>query len=267
MDKKVNRGQLRTLRSIFDDYCRVLAPLLSGYLRVAATAEVISVEEMLYSEFVGDLSNPCLLSVVELEPLKGLALVELSSNIGNTAIDRLLGGSGTDDGGAGGFSEIEKNLLKRIVIQMLRPLPEVWSGVATISPRHLRIETNARLAQIAQPSDNVVLAATSIKVGMSEGLLNFCMPVAVMEPVLCSPGISDCDETEDENVDVTAVIGRAFIAESDFAKLAVGDVIPLNAHADSDLEIFVGSLKKFYGKPGVSRGKNAVRIAAVSEKE
>jgi flagellar motor switch protein FliM len=49
--------------------------------------------------------------------------------------------------------------------------------------------------------------------------------------------------------------------------LQIGDVITLDSYLNADFQVMVGDLLKFYGKPGTSRGKNAIQITSVINKE
>jgi len=282
--QKINKEQQRTLEIMYDSYCRTLASFLSGYLRTAVFIEVVSAEQVTFNEFTNTLTNPCILSIAEFSPLKGSVILELSANIGYAIIDRILGGPGTGIKRMRDFSEIEKILLERFVAHLLAPLPEAWANVAPIKPALERIETNSQFAQIVPPTDMTALVTIMIKVGAVEGLMNFCLPIAVIDPVLdrlytrywfSSNRGSDGEDyagdlqhkIETADINVSAVIGRTRVMVSDFVHLSVGDIIPLDSYITSDLEIFVGPLRKFKAKPGISRGKNAFQITSLIERE
>jgi flagellar motor switch protein FliM len=68
-------------------------------------------------------------------------------------------------------------------------------------------------------------------------------------------------------VPVSAVVGRTRITVNDFVHLQKGDIIPLDSYTTSDMQIMVGSLPKFYAKPGISKGRNAIQITSLLERE
>ena len=282
--QKINKEQQRTLEIMYDSYCRALASFLSGYLRTAVTIDVVSAEQVTFNEFTNTLTNPCILSIAELSPLKGSIILELSANIGYAIIDRILGGPGTGLKRMRDFSEIEKILLERFISHLLVPLPEAWANVTPLRPNLERIETNSQFAQILDPMEMTALVTISVKIGAVEGLMNFCLPIAVIEPVLdrlytrfwysSATELDGDDYVEDlqqkiETADIklSAVIGRTRIMVSDFVNLSVGDIIPLDSYITSDLDVFVGPLRKFRAKPGISRGKNAIQITSLIERE
>jgi flagellar motor switch protein FliM len=68
-------------------------------------------------------------------------------------------------------------------------------------------------------------------------------------------------------VPVSAVVGKTTIMVNDFVSLQKGDVLKLDSYVNSDLEIRVGNLHKFYAKPGTVRGRYAFQISTLVEKE
>jgi flagellar motor switch protein FliM len=281
---KFNKDQLRTLENIFDNYARQVSSFLTGYLRTATTLEVASSEQIMYRDFNVALSNPAVLAMVEFHPLKGTVIVDMSTNIAYAIIDRILGGPGFGLKKLRDFSEIEKILLERVILQMLNYLPEPWENVLTVKPRLEKIETNSQFAQIIGPTEMVALVVLSIKVGSSEGTINICLPHLVMEPIMDKLYTKfwyiQRDEVSKENyrghledqlertlVPVTALVGKTNIMVTDFINLQVGDIIKLDSYYNSDMRVMVGNMLKFNAKPGISRGKNAIQITSLIEKE
>ncbi|MCL1988146.1 MAG: FliM/FliN family flagellar motor C-terminal domain-containing protein, partial [Firmicutes bacterium] len=68
-------------------------------------------------------------------------------------------------------------------------------------------------------------------------------------------------------VPVSAVVGKTNIMVSDFVNLQKGDVLKLDSYLDSELEIMIGNMLKFYAKPGTIKGKYAFQISTFIEKE
>jgi flagellar motor switch protein FliM len=281
---KFNREQLRTLETIFDNFARSTSSFLTGYLRTATHLEVSSSEEIMYRDFNVALANPVVLSMIELAPLKGTVIADLSSNVGYAIIDRILGGPGFGLNKMRDFSEIEKILLERVMLQILSFLPEPWESVIPLRPRLEKIETNTQFAQIISPTDKVALVVLTIKIGSSEGNISFCLPHRVLEPIVdrlymrlwfAQREEENKDlyrerlevELERAKVPVSVQVGRSKIMVSDFVNLQVGDIIPLDSYVTSDVDVYIGSMHKFRAKPGTSRGKFAVQITDLIERE
>ena len=69
------------------------------------------------------------------------------------------------------------------------------------------------------------------------------------------------------DVPVKAVLGTSQITVNDFMNLQVGDCIRLDARVDSDMNIYVGNIKKFTALPGASDDCYAVRVTSVIREE
>lgn len=278
---KFNKEQLRALEIIFENYSRVISSFLSGYLRTSTSIEVVNAEQVTYGEFNNSLVNPVILSIIEFKPFKGSIILEMSANLGFSIIDRILGGPGLSIKKLRDFSEIEKILLERVVLQLVNYLVEPWENISPIEPRLEKIETNSQLAQIISPNEMMALVTLSVKIGTIEGLINFCIPHIVIEPSMKRLNTKYWFTTktvkedtsiykekietqlEETEVPVSVLIGKTNINIGDFLNLQVGDIIPVDSYISSDLNVMVGNLLKFQGKPGVSRGKNAIQITSL----
>lgn len=281
---KFGKEQLRTLEVIFEGFARLASSFFTGYLRTSVQLEVVNAEQMTYNEFNNSLLNPVVLGIVDFKPLKGSIILDLSSQIGYAIIDRILGGSGEALKKSRDFTEIEKILLSRVLSEMVNFLVEPWENVCAINPKFDKLETNAQFAQIISPNEMISLVTLSIKVGEIDGMINFCIPYLVIEPIIGNLNTKHwftVNEDEDlsrfrpsveqklelAKIPVSVVVGRTSITVDEFIGLQVGDVITLDSYVDSDFRVMVGNLLKFYAKPGLSRGKNAIQITSVVRKE
>ncbi|MCT4688235.1 flagellar motor switch protein FliM [Vallitalea sp.] len=281
---KFSKEQLRTLEIIFEHYARLISTTLPAYLRTATQVDVVNSEAISYSEFANALSNPILLGVVDFSPLKGSFVVDLSVNIGYAIIDRLLGGKGEPLDRERDFSEIEVLLIEKILVICIQNMREPWKNVVELSPRLEKIETNSQFAQVISPTDVVALITLSIKIGPVEGLMNFCIPYLCLEPIMDKLNtkywFSTIQKTNEElykeiiehqidnvKIPIKAVLGKSSISVNDFVNLQKGDIIKLNNKVDSEMEVYVGNIKKFKGKPGIFNHKNAIKITSIIREE
>lgn len=281
---KFAKDHLKTLNIIHDNYARLVTNFLTGYLRTLVQVDVVTVETLAYSDFSNSISNPAILGVVDFTPLSGSIIFEMAPPIAYALIDRILGGKGNPMEKMREFTEIELAIIERIMIQILNLMREPWENVISIRPRLERIETNAQFAQIISPNEMVALITLSARVGDVEGMINICIPHMVVEPIVSKLSTkfwfanTEKEVTEETKksiekkiektkVRVRAILGKATISVNDFLELQPGDVLPLDASVDGDLEVMVGELTKFRAKPGVRRNKVALKITEVIKKE
>lgn len=60
---------------------------------------------------------------------------------------------------------------------------------------------------------------------------------------------------------------RSTISVNDFLNLQVGDCIRLDSRVDTDMNVYVGNIKKFTALPGTDRDSYAVQITSVIREE
>ena len=281
---KFSKEHLRTLEIIFEHYSRLISTNLPVYLRKNVQVSVASSETVTFSEFSNALSNPSVLGIVNFAPLNGNIIIEIATNLCYTMLDRMLGGSGQPLEKSREFSDIELTILQKLLVMFTQLLREPWKNVVDISPVLSRLETNPQFAQVIAPSDMIAIVTLNMKIGDVEGMLNICLPFFTLEDVIDKLNtkywFSTMQENHDEHyeeyiesmirrvdVPIKAVLGKSTISVSDFLNLQVGDCIRLDSRVDTDMEVYVGNIKKFTALPGTEKDSYAVQITSVIREE
>ena len=281
---KFSKDHLRTLEIIFEHYGRLLSTNLPVYLRKSVQVDVINSEAVTFSEFTNALSNPVLLGITHMEPLKGNVIMELAPKLGYAMVDRMLGGLGQPLEKNRDFSEIELLIIERVFTICVNLMIEPWANVVKLKPKLERIETNPQFAQIISPSEMIAIITMNIKIGDVDGLMNICLPYIALEDVMDKVNtkywyanmqamdersFQDVIETmiEKAPMPIKAVLGQSIISVNDFVNIQVGDIIRLDRKVDDELDIFVGNIKKFTALPGTSVDNYAVRVTSVIREE
>jgi flagellar motor switch protein FliM len=281
---KFAKDHLKTLHIIYENYARLLNNYLSGFLRASISVEVLAVEPLTFYEFNNAISTPAVLGIVNLKPLPGSIIIDISPNIAFAIIDRVLGGLGVGVDKIREFTEVEMALLERVMKNFIDAMRESWENIIEIQPYLEKIETNVQFAQLVSPNEITALATLSIKISGTEGMVNVCIPHMVVEPVVPKLStkfwFSTTEKTTQKEVKesiqskiqktyvpLKAVLGRTEISVHDFLDLKEGDVLPLDSKVHADVEVFVGELMKFYAKPGLKKNKMALKINKVLLRE
>ena len=281
---KFSKEHLRTLEIIFEHYSRLISTNLPVYLRKNVQVSVASSETVTFSEFSNALSNPSVLGIVNFAPLNGNIIIEIATNLCYTMLDRMLGGSGQPLEKSRDFSDIELTILQKLLVMFTQLMREPWKNVVEISPVLSRLETNPQFAQVIAPSDMIAIVTLNMKIGDVEGMLNICLPFFTLEDVMDKLNtkywFSTMQENHDEHyeeyiesmirrvdIPIKAVLGRSTISVNDFLNLQVGDCIRLDSRVDTDMNVYVGNIKKFTALPGTDRDSYAVQITSVIREE
>jgi flagellar motor switch protein FliM len=276
---KFSKEQLRTVSNMHETFARLTTTSLSAQLRSLVHVHVASVDQLTYEEFIRSIPTPTTLAVVNMDPLKGNAVLEIDPTITFCMIDRLFGGRGTTTGNKNrDLTDIEQSVMEGIIVRILANMREAWTQVIDLRPRLGQIETNPQFAQIVPPSEMVVLVTLETKVGDEEGMMNFCIPYLTIEPIISKlssqfwfSSVRRSSTTQylgtlkeklsSVDMDVVAEVGSIDLPIREVLSLRVGDVIRLtNIRVGDPLTLSVGNKKKFYCQPGVVGKKMAVQI-------
>lgn len=275
---KFSKEQIRTVSIMHETFARLTTTALSAQLRSMAHVHVASVDQLTYEEFIRSIPTPTTLAVINMDPLKGNAILEIDPAITFSIIDRLFGGQGHASKVQRDLTDIEQSVMEGIIVRILANMREAWTQVIDLRPRLGQIETNPQFAQIVPPSEMVVLVTLETKIGEEEGMMNFCIPYITIEPIISKlssqfwfssvRGSSTSqylgvlkEKLSTVDMDLVAEIGSINLPIRDVLSLKVGDIVRLsNVQVGDPLTINVGNKKKFYCQPGVIGKKMAVQV-------
>jgi flagellar motor switch protein FliM len=275
---KFSKDQIRTVSIMHETFARLTTTSLSAQLRSLVHVHVASVDQLTYEEFIRSIPNPTTLAVVDMDPLKGSAILEIDPAITFSVIDRLFGGQGEGAKFSRELTDIEQSVMEGIIVRVLGNLRESWSTVIDLRPRLGGIEVNPQFAGIVPPSEMVVLVTLETKVGEVEGMMNLCIPYLTIEPIISKlsaqywySSVRRGTTTENLNilrdrlatvaVTLIAEVGNMDITVRDVLALRAGDIIRLDSVRVNDpMVLKVGERRKFLCRPGVLGNKVSVQI-------
>ncbi len=277
---KFSKEQIRTVQVMHETFARLTTTTLSAQLRSMVHVHVASVDQLTYEEFIRSIPTPTTLAVINMDPLKGNAILEIDPAITFSMIDRLFGGPGQGTKVSRELTDIEQSVIEGIIVRILANMREAWTQVIDLRPRLGTIETNPQFAQIVPPSEMVVLVTLETTIGEEEGMMNFCIPYITIEPIISKlssqfwfSSVRRNSTTQYLNVikeklssvdmDVIAEVGTINLPIRDVVNLKVGDVVSLsNVRVGDPLTLSIGDQKKFYCQPGVVGKRMAVQIVS-----
>ena len=279
---KLSKDQLRTIHMIHETFARLNTTMLSAQLRAAVQIQVISVDQLTYEEFTRSIPEFTIMGIFDTGVLEGNAILELNPNIAFTIIDRLFGGAGEFTEINRELTDIEMTITEKMVMKLLGNIREPWENIIEMNPRIEQIETNPQFVQIVGPNEMVVLITFEIKIGNTEGMMNLCFPVPMIEPIINKLSAQywfaavKKEKTEESlavikerlnkvKIPLIVRLGEANIKVSEMLSLKKGDVLVLNQNINKPLNIVVGNNIKFKGVPGKEGNKMAVSIKEVIE--
>lgn len=283
---KFSKVQLHVLQIIHENLARILGTSFSVQLRASTHFTVVAVEQKTYEEFTRSLPNPTTLMIFRMNEDGGNAVWEMSPTATFLMFDRLLGGSGLYIDEERELTEIERTVVHRMAQRMLSAFKDSWHTIVDFNPVLESIESNPEFTQIVSPTEVVIVVTLDITIGDSPASMNICIPYLVLKPISSqlstqvwySTGIKQRVASVGDTkaikanlsqtyLPVSAELGKARIKIRDFLDLKPGDAIKLDKSTYDELDIKLGNLNKFKGKPGIVHKRLALKITSLIKGE
>jgi flagellar motor switch protein FliM len=280
---KLSREHVRMLQIAFETYARSCGTLLTTRLRAVSQVSLLAIEQLTYDEYVSQLGNPTVVSVVTVEPLTGSMLLELPLSTAMAAIDHMLGGPGGAQPQRP-LTDVEMPLLRGLLDRMLGELRYGFEQLVDIRPKLGAIEYNPQFLRVLSPGDAVVVATFETKIGSEEAVGTICLPFTTILPVLQTDA-EDVELSDVERVtrtaaqrNLTAGLSSAPIdvavrfqgirmRTDDIVDLRPGDVVPLGHPVATPLAITVNDATFAYAVPGNQGSRLACLVVPPPPKE
>jgi flagellar motor switch protein FliM len=243
--ERIVRGRMPTLEIINERFARNFRIGLFNLIRRTAEISVGPVTVIKYSEFVRNLVVPTNLNLIHMPPLRGTALFVFDPNLVFLVVDNLFGSDGRYHMRVEGrdFTLAEQRIIQKMLQVVFEEFKKAWAPVFPLDFEYVRSEMNTQFANIATPTEIVVVNTFNIELGSSGGDFHVCIPYSMIEPLrdqMTSTMQADRAETDerwisqmrnqvqDAEVELVANLGHTPITLRQILDLKVGDVISLD---------------------------------------
>ena len=276
--ERVSKEQLKGLQSLFEAFSREVSIVFPPFLRTVVRVDLTSIDQLTYDEFILSVARPTALSIINMAPLEGNAVLELSPTMVFPILDRVLGGKGVSLSEPRELTEIESRIIQRIAMMILDSLKRSWEQLIQFRLSIVTQESDPLIVQIVAGSEMVILVGYEVHIGDNVGTMNMCIPLLVLNPVLdqisrqthfmrrMSPELAAKARkvingiVSQTLVEVDSILGHTPLRLDQVTRLQVGDVIQLNSSPQEPITITVGELPFFHAQPGRKGEQSAVQI-------
>ncbi|MFH1496151.1 MAG: flagellar motor switch protein FliM [Pseudomonadota bacterium] len=273
--ERIVRGRMPGLEMINERFARLLRIGLFNFIRRTAEISVGPVRVMKYSEFIRNLVVPTNLNLVHMKPLRGTALFIFDPNLVFLVVDNLFGGDGRFHMRVEGrdFTPTEQRIIQNMLNVVFEEMKKCWEPVHPVEFEYVRSEMNTQFANIATPSEVVVVTTFNIELGSGGGDFHVCIPYAMIEPirdVLYSSMQGERMDVDERwtrlltkqiqvaEVNLVANLGEAPVNLGQILNMQVGDVISLDIPEAIVAE--VDGVPVLECKYGVLNGQYALKV-------
>ena len=281
--RKFTKEKIRLLKSVFDNYARILTSQVNGIFRTMTDITVLELRETRYYEYVNAFhENDCMTIVETYVEGKGKSNVPLMTYISPgltlTLVSHMLGGTDSimKTEGDYRYTDVEMALYKRIMEYIVHALGDGFSNYINAEFKIAKVGSNPSMVQEVGLDETVVIVVLNVDIsGLAMERIRMCLPGTLLEHMF---KIIDNRKhlargfAYENNQDVimqhlrssefpmTGQLGIVKLDMEDLYHLKVGDVIDLNKTKNSAVKLYVGRQPWFTGKMGIFKKNIAVRI-------
>ncbi|MCF6149316.1 MAG: flagellar motor switch protein FliM [Candidatus Kuenenia sp.] len=268
------REQKRQLQKISENMAVNMGLTFSQYVRTTVDVELIAIEEFSYELFMNSFTDLVCASVVDLTPYRGNGCLTLDVGFCLAMVDRGLGGPGKAQQKLRPLTIIEESVVSQVLSNVLHSMCLCWNDVAEIDWQIVKTDMDLRSLQVAHNTESMIAINFAISGELGTGTLIFCLPVASLEAVMGKITEATLDREAEIAVikkvlyqiplSINTILGTTHLSFSELINLKVGDVVSLDNKITDNLSMEIDETPKFYGTPGISGKKLAMKIASVS---
>lgn len=258
---QISNEQMRAISLLNDIFARNLTHNLGAWLRSTLAVNLVSAEQMPFSDFLQRIPELSYVCSVRLEPLRAISVLQMDLGPAPAMIDLLLGGEGAP-GALRELTDIEESILSSVAEAICRELSAAWQQVG-LSFHFEQRQMHTQIARLMPVSEKTLCLSFEIRISGTSGLLNLAFPAVVSNTILHRL-VGDwtrqrrhapetrrriLDRVSRARVGVTLQLPSSSLAAQEIENLQPGSVLRLRLTARRAAELRVAGVPLFAAAP------------------
>lgn len=270
-------SELRRLRIRHEDFVRSLAIRLSAHLRMECQLQMTKLETVAFQNFVDRLSDPTHLTLLRLDPLKGICLVEMPLPLALSFVNRELGGPGEYPDSPRDLTPVEMRLVKRVVQLIISEWCSTWSDKLDLRPELLRSENSGQFLRMHAPDAAILVVGMDAKIGAISGQIQLALAHSTLMPLMNKLNAENATAESNSNeqrsvatkwnpilgnieIRVTAQMPGLEMTVKDVTKLKPGDMVEIPRNLADKVQVCLEGIPMLQGRLGIMGKHWAVQV-------
>jgi flagellar motor switch protein FliM len=257
---------LDLLQTQHERVARAFRDALGRLIPAAIDVRLSGIEVTTYHRFASLLVTPTHCQTLKADALAGPVVFDLDTAIAFPIVDRLLGGQESGSIARRPLTDIEARLIARVTGLFLATWQQQSVGEKSLAFESIRVESDPRMLQAMSPGEPVIAARYLLSIGRSEGMLQLCTPVRLIEAttarLVAATGAApqSTPRAADGTVELVVELARARISAEDLASLQPGDIITTDQDATAPITAIAAGVRTLKVHPGAHEGRKAIRV-------
>jgi len=175
--------QVAAVNGLHEGFARSLTQSLGAYLRVTFEANLVSVEQLAYSEFLERIPEVTYMMCFRVDQMSTAAAMQIDHSLVFPLVDILLGGIGQCEVLTREVSEIEEQIMEGVARIICRELEAAWTPLGSKLDLEGR-QPPAQMQRFLAPTEKTLCLSFEVKLAETNGMLNLIFPVSISNTLL-----------------------------------------------------------------------------------
>lgn len=176
--------QVRVVTTLHESLARRLGNSLGAYLRVGFETNLVSAEQLSFSEFLARMPELTYMASLRVLPLDARAAFQSDLSLVFPIVDLVLGGSGSSSVEPRDLTEIEEQIFETVVSLIARDLQTTWAPVLELDIRFDQRQQFAQIHGLMLPLEKILSLSFEILLPDARGAINLAFPAVVANALL-----------------------------------------------------------------------------------
>ena len=271
---QMSREHMQAISGLHEAFARQLSYSMGAYLRSKFDVNLVSVEQLVYSEFLGRLPEVAYAASANVQPFDSIAVLQMDMALAFPVVDLLLGGRGAAGPVAREITAIEEQILETVARIICRDLENAWEPIGLGLAFGAR-QPQAQLTRIHASTERVLALSFEIRMQESSGMLNLALPATVSAALIRklsqqwvhrksttnAPMGPVRDRLQDCVYDVELSLTSMRVQMGDLVAMQPGQVLPLNRPVKEPATLSVAGVPLFTAEPARAGNHKAARLS------
>lgn len=263
------RHHSRILEMAFETFARQWGTQLTAKIRVKTQITSDDVLMQSYDNYSASLPSSTAIVLCVLDGIESHAVIQFPLTAALTWVSNMLGGHGSQQHlERSAFTPIEQGLVRHLMENALDDLRYSFGTILSTRIALDSIQYNSQFAHAAAPSELMIVAAFTVRIGETSTAATVAIPAEVLMSRLNAGGAAKAArdpktllraQLSNVPVEVSLELAPSVVKPAMILNLAVGDVLPMPHSTATPFNVVVDG----HRLAQASAGTNGSRLAAV----
>jgi flagellar motor switch protein FliM len=277
----LSQADLRQLAVTHEKYVQHLSARLSTFLRMECVIKIRKLNSSTFAKFCEGIQSPTHVTLFQVEPLRGVGILDMSLPLALAIADRLLGGKGRVIESDNNLTEMEVALVEDAVQLILTEWSNQWhDNNWNFQPHCIGTDTSGRFLQTSAAEAVTLMIDLEVTLGECIEHMQMGVPFSMIEVIVKKMQQSRLkgDETRAKQLEWRSPyeeIGVSVIADwvvkeltiQEVLDLSPGDMLPMSMELISNTRVRLSETPQFIGTVGIQNGRIAVELNSLITSE